>query len=61
MFGNNAANNSFNKLPKYGNAPNTGMKGDTNSQTQKIRRKRDFSQVVDPANNPNLNTLGYNL
>jgi len=36
---------------------------DPNSQTQKIRRKRDFSQVVDPLNNPNpnMNTLSYNM
>ena len=36
---------SLNKLPKYGN--NSSM-SDQNNGTGKIRRKRDFSQVVDP-------------
>jgi hypothetical protein len=61
MFGNGAANNSFNKLPKYGNAQTTVKGSDSNSNTQKIKRKRDFSQVVDPTANPNMNTLGYNI
>jgi hypothetical protein len=57
---NAGAGNSLNRLPIYGNQPAT-IANHQQSQPagSKVRRKRDFSQVIDPTTSKNV--LGTNL
>ena len=58
---NQAQGNSLNKLPTYGSSQNYNISGQqaNSAQGAKVRRKRDFSQVIDPTTNQNV--IGTNL